>query len=37
MGRPPVKRVVLVPELRRAVILPKVMEVYKEIKVKRAR
>ena len=28
MGRPPVKRGVLVPEMRRAVILPKVMEVY---------
>ena len=32
MGRPPVKRVVLVSELRGAVILPKVMEVYKKKK-----
>ena len=32
MGRPPVKRGVLVPEMRRAVILPKVMEVYKKKK-----
>ena len=31
MGRPPVKRGVLVPEMRRAVILPKVMEVYKKL------